>query len=190
MKKKEIRSFFLNERKKISSQKLDELSKEASDCFFNNFDLISVKCAHVFLPIPLKSEINTKYIIDRFWSNYPSIDVSIPKSDLENHTIESYYFTPTTVLEDNPWKIPEPINAYPTPHELIDLVFLPMLAFDERGYRVGYGKGFYDRFLSTCRHDVLKVGLSCFSSIDLIEDVDQYDIPMNYCIVGKELYSF
>lgn len=190
MKKKEVRSYFLNERKNISFQKLEELSRDAADCFFNNFDPNSVKCAHIFLPIPLKAEINTKYIIDRFWKDYPSVDISIPKSDLDNHTIDSYYFTPTTLLEDNPWKIPEPINALPTPHELIDLVFLPMLAFDERGYRVGYGKGFYDRFLSTCRPDVLKIGLSYFPSTDLIEDLDQYDIPMNYCIVGKELYRF
>ncbi len=190
MRKKEIRSFYLNARKNLSSQKLEEISIEAADCFFNNFDLKSVKCSHIFLSIPLQAEINTKYIIDRFWKSYPDIDISIPKTDRANLSIDSYYFTPTTVLEENPWKIPEPINAQPTPHELIDLVFLPMLAFDERGYRVGYGKGFYDRFLATCRKDVLKIGLSCFPSTDLIEDVDKFDIPMNYCIVGKELYRF
>ncbi|MCR6638025.1 MAG: 5-formyltetrahydrofolate cyclo-ligase [Sporocytophaga sp.] len=190
MKKKEIRSYFLNARKNISSQKLEEISMDAAECFFNSFDLKSVKCVHVFLPIPLKAEINTKYIIDRFWKSYPDIDITIPKSDMNNLSIDSYYFTPATVLEENPWKIPEPITAQQTPHELIDLVFLPMLAFDDRGYRVGYGKGFYDRFLATCRSDVLKIGLSSFPSTDHIEDVDQYDIPMNYCIVGKELYRF
>jgi 5-formyltetrahydrofolate cyclo-ligase len=190
MRKKDVRAHFIKVRNELFAEELDALSRDAADCFFNNIDLTNVKCIHIFLPIALKSELNTKYIIDRLWREYPEIDVSIPKSDLVHHTIESYYFTPQTVLEDNPWKIPEPVHADPTPHERIDLVVVPLLAFDRRGYRVGYGKGFYDKFLATCRKDVLRIGLSCFPPIDHIEDVEPFDIPMDCCIVGKDLYTF
>jgi 5-formyltetrahydrofolate cyclo-ligase len=69
-------------------------------------------------------------------------------------------------------------------------VLVPLLAFDESGYRVGYGKGFYDRFLQQCRKDVLTVGFSYFDAIDKIEDTHQFDVPLNYCITPHRIYEF
>jgi len=72
----------------------------------------------------------------------------------------------------------------------IDLIFVPLLAFDETGNRVGYGKGFYDKFLTKCRPDAIKVGLSYFEAIDRISDSEQFDIPLNYCITPQRIYEF
>jgi 5-formyltetrahydrofolate cyclo-ligase len=73
---------------------------------------------------------------------------------------------------------------------MIDLVFIPLLACDLQGNRVGYGKGFYDRFLSKCRYDVKKIGLSFFDPVDKIEDVNVFDIPLDECITPKKTWVF
>ncbi|HEX8461529.1 MAG TPA: 5-formyltetrahydrofolate cyclo-ligase, partial [Segetibacter sp.] len=72
----------------------------------------------------------------------------------------------------------------------IDLVFVPLLAYDKRGYRVGYGKGFYDRYLSLCKPEVLKVGFSYFGPEESIDDTHQFDVPLNYCITPDNIYEF
>ena len=71
----------------------------------------------------------------------------------------------------------------------IDLIFLPLLAFDHAGFRIGYGKGFYDTFLPKCRKDVVKVGLSLFDPVPRLPAED-HDVPMDYCFTPERLYQF
>ena len=70
------------------------------------------------------------------------------------------------------------------------MVILPLLAFDQQGYRVGYGKGFYDKFLSGCREDCLKVGFSYFEPIETIDDCNEFDVPLDLCITPQNVYVF
>jgi len=72
----------------------------------------------------------------------------------------------------------------------IDLIIVPLLAFDKMGYRVGYGKGFYDHFLKKCRKDAIKIGFSYFEPIEAIEDKNEFDIPMDFCITHNEIHIF
>jgi 5-formyltetrahydrofolate cyclo-ligase len=69
-------------------------------------------------------------------------------------------------------------------------VLIPLLAFDRKGHRVGYGKGYYDRFLRTCRKDVVKIGFSYFDPVEKIEDASRYDVRLNYCITPNDIYRF
>ena len=71
----------------------------------------------------------------------------------------------------------------------IEVVFIPLLVFDEKGHRVGYGKGFYDTFLKNCPN-AIKIGLSFFEAEAKIDDHKAYDIPMNYCITPNRIYHF
>ena len=78
---------------------------------------------------------------------------------------------------------PEPTdNLFVSPQQ-IDLVLIPLLVFDQRGYRVGYGKGFYDRFLAQCRPDAQKIGLSLEPPVTVIDDVDDYDVALDGCVM-------
>ena len=70
------------------------------------------------------------------------------------------------------------------------MVLVPLLAFDSKGYRVGYGKGFYDRFLKQCRNDCVKIGLSYFEPIDAINDAGEFDVPLDFCITPQKAYVF
>jgi 5-formyltetrahydrofolate cyclo-ligase len=99
-------------------------------------------------------------------------------------------FTKNTSLELNEFDIPEPINEKAVQNSQIDLVLVPLLIFDQFGHRVGYGKGFYDRFLSECRADTIKIGLCDFSSVQQISPVLPSDIAMDFCITPTKLYAF
>ena len=93
-------------------------------------------------------------------------------------------------FEKNQYGIPEPTGGVAVRERDIDIVFIPLLAFDKSGNRVGYGKGYYDRFLSKCRKDVLKIGLSFFPPVDSIEDVDFFDKKLDFCITPERVYAF
>lgn len=95
-----------------------------------------------------------------------------------------------TIYKANVWGIQEPLNAAVFPPEQLKALIIPLLAFDERGYRVGYGKGFYDRFLEKCAPDVLKVGICQFAPVPEIDDIHIYDVPLNYCITPERIYEF
>jgi 5-formyltetrahydrofolate cyclo-ligase len=94
------------------------------------------------------------------------------------------------VLRETKWGIKEPVDGKEINAELIDLVIVPLLVFDKFGHRVGYGKGFYDRFLSKCRRDTIKIGLSLFPQVDEIDDVNRYDVKLDYGIVPGKTVAF
>ena len=68
---------------------------------------------------------------------------------------------------------------------MLDLVFVPLLISDENNYRVGYGKGFYDRFLLNCRKDCKKIGLNFFKPTSKIVDINAFDIALDAVIYPK-----
>jgi 5-formyltetrahydrofolate cyclo-ligase len=70
------------------------------------------------------------------------------------------------------------------------VVFVPLLAFDKQGNRVGYGKGFYDRFLANCKPETIKIGLSFFEVENEIADVFNNDIELDYCVTPNKIYTF
>jgi 5-formyltetrahydrofolate cyclo-ligase len=104
---------------------------------------------------------------------------------MEGHILEEH-----GLFAKNKYEILEPIGDHSISPELIDLVFVPLLAVDLRGFRVGYGKGYYDRYLVRCRNNVIKIGFSFFEPIDAINDIGQFDVPLSYCITPSRLYEF
>ena len=137
---------------------------------------------HTFLPIKKNREVNTWLIIDRLRDDFPQIKVSIPKINNHSSELEHYYLEGPEQLETNTWEIPEPVKGVPTPTEKIDAVLVPLLAFDKQGHRLGYGRGFYDRFLANCRPDCLKIGLSFFEVEEKIEGISDKDIALDLIV--------
>ena len=109
---------------------------------------------------------------------------------MESGSLIHYLLTDNTKLKTNKWNVPEPVDGIQIPPNKIEVVFIPLMAYDTKGNRVGYGKGFYDRFLQQCNPDVIKIGLSLFEPEDKIEDVFENDIPLDYCITPNKIYSF
>ncbi len=188
MTKSELRNEFLKLRLGLTTPELASLNEKLCSNFFSSIDLASIKVIHTFLPIHSKKEPNTSLIIDKLKKAFPQTRISIPR--VENNHLINFYFEGESQLKKNQWEILEPVSGEPTPTNKIDLVIVPLLAFDKKGNRVGYGKGFYDRFLSECRTDCKKVGLSFFKPVNEITDVDRHDIKLTHCVTSESLYSF
>ena len=142
---------------------------------------------HIFLPIEKNIEIDTEGIISILLGF--DKNVIVPKV-ISNTELEHYLLTDNTKFKINSLHIPEPVDGITVPPNKIDVVFIPLLAFDKLGNRIGYGKGYYDRFLSQCKTNVIKIGLSLFQPEDLIEDIAPTDIPLDYCVTPKKTYTF
>lgn len=142
---------------------------------------------HLFLSIPEKKEVDTSFIMSILQGKDKNI--VLPKINI-NDELSNYLLTDSTRLEKSKLGIPEPLEGIEVPEDKIDVVFVPLLAFDLIGNRVGYGKGFYDTFLSKCKKNVIKVGISYFKAEDKITDPNQYDVRLDYCITPEDIYSF
>lgn len=142
---------------------------------------------HLFLPISAKNEVDTSFILSILHGKDKNIIV--PKI-IGKSTLQHILLTDSTKLITNSWGIPEPVEGIEVSASKIDVVFVPLLAFDINGNRIGYGKGFYDNFLSECKQNVIKVGISIFYAENEITDVNENDIPLDYCVTPEKTYSF
>ncbi len=143
---------------------------------------------HLFLSIDKHNEVNTDYILNILSGKDKHIVIS--KSDFKTNKLHNYLLTDNTIIQKNSWGIPEPINGIEIDNAKIDIVFVPLLAFDSKGHRVGYGKGFYDNFLNSCNPSIIKVGLSFFEAEREIEDLQANDVSLDYCVTPKSKYNF
>ena len=116
--------------------------------------------------------------------------IVVSKSDFETQTMSHVLLQDNTVLKLNSWSILEPENGIQISDEQIEVVFIPLVAFDKKGNRVGYGKGFYDGFLKKCSKNTIKIGLSFFDAEILIDDIEPHDIPLNFCVTPNKIYTF
>ena len=186
MNKSTLRKEALSKRNALSDYEFEELNKKLLGQF-KTFDFSKINTLHIFLPIVIKKEPNTFLFIDWLQENYPQIKVIVPTADFETNTMRHYIYTKKTLLITNDYHIQEPKDAT----EFLgnpDLVIVPLLAFDNKGYRVGYGKGFYDRFL--LNNSSQKIGLSFFKATEEIIDVHLNDIKLDKCITPDKIYKF
>jgi 5-formyltetrahydrofolate cyclo-ligase len=190
MTKAEIRRHLKQKRQHVSAEEIEVLSRQICRLFFENFTLTGVDYLHIFLPIARFKEINTWPVINFLEKNFAGIRIIFPKSNPEDLSMESFLYDTSLVLAENAWGIIEPVAGNRIAAHLIDIMLLPLLSFDTRGYRVGYGKGFYDRFLTTCRNDIIKIGLSMEEPMPEIKDINEFDIPMDYCITPQRIWHF
>jgi 5-formyltetrahydrofolate cyclo-ligase len=189
LKKKELRQYYLHKRNALSKKEIWSLTDAITDQL-KYFNWSSFKCVSLFLPITALNEIDTFEIISYFKNNYNHIKIAVPRTNFIDLSLEHVLFTPLTVLVKNKYNIPEPLYGSILASEDIDVVFVPLLTFDWQGNRVGYGKGIYDRFLSTCKPDTLKIGLSLFEPESLIEDTNIFDIRLSHCITPNKVFAF
>jgi 5-formyltetrahydrofolate cyclo-ligase len=178
--KSELRKIYLTKQKSFSTDERNKLSKQIADNFFEHFTLAKTKNLHIFLSIEKNSEVETKFIYEKIWQDFPHVCTFVPR--VYDDKLQNLQFTENTQLSLNKWQIYEPIGDEFFDENLFDIVIVPLLCFDKNGFRVGYGKGFYDKFLSQCRKDCLKIGVSFFEPITEISDVNEFDVKLDFVV--------
>ncbi len=185
--KAELRKKFISLQTDLSAEHRMEKSGKIAARFFESFDLTRVRYLHCFIPIEKFKEIDTRIIFTTLWNEFPGIHTVVPRVDFQSHEIVNLIFNSTTSLHKNMWDIEEPLHDEIVDAQKIDIVLVPGVCFDSQGHRVGYGKGFYDRFLVSCRPDCLKIGLSYFEPVEKIDDVHDGDVRLDFVVTPSEV---
>ena len=187
MTKSELRKAYKSLRSNLSDVVVDEFSLAIANNLLK-LPIWEYSFYHIFLSIEEQKEVNTDYILNILSGKDKNIVIS--KSDFETGNMTNYLLTDSTKINKNRYNIPEPIDGIEISNHKIDVVFIPLLAFDKLGNRVGYGKGFYDRFLANCKTETLKIGLSFFEAEAEITNVFESDVKLDYCVTATKTYTF
>jgi 5-formyltetrahydrofolate cyclo-ligase len=190
MTKKELRNQYIAKRNELShaeKYKLDDLILIQFQTIALSGDMNMLLS---FWPIESRNEVNTHSVIDFLMFRNPGLQIAYPASNHMNHTMKAILTSDDTEFVEKTHAIMEPSQGDVIAPEHIDIILLPLLAFDKNGYRLGYGKGFYDRYLATCRKDVLKIGFSYFEPVDNIDEMHLHDIKLDYCVTPEAVYQF
>lgn len=187
MTKSELRNHYKLRRKELSQEDLEQLSLDISNQLLQ-LPIWELSFYHLFLSIRAFREINTEYILNILAGKDKNTVIS--KSNFDTITLTNYLLTDNTIIKVNHWNIPEPVDGIEIPSNKIDVVFVPLLAYDKEGNRVGYGKGYYDNFLAECRPETLKIGLSFFDPESQLIDFNYNDVKLDYCVTPKATHKF
>lgn len=188
MSKDELRKAYLTKRLALTETEYRELSVKISDLFFSSFDLSRIHTLHIYLPIESKQEPDTWLIIDRIRIGFPHIRLVIPR--VKGEEMENIFFAGTDQLKKTKWGMLEPTQGTHANPQNIDMVLVPLLAVDKLGHRIGYGKGYYDRFLKLCRPNCIKIGISFFEPEQSIAEKSDHDVLLNACLTPFQVYQF
>jgi len=189
MTKQELRNIYKQKRMQLTTQekmKLDDLLLLQ----FQKIDVSSIQTLFTYWPMLHMNEPNTIPFTNYLRHMIPGLQIAYPKMNKEEGFMQAIFINEETIYHTNAFGINEPDGNTAIHPLAIDLVFIPLLTFDKKGNRVGYGKGFYDKYLMHCADDIIKIGFSYFEAIDQIDDAGEFDVPLTYCITPDCIYEF
>jgi 5-formyltetrahydrofolate cyclo-ligase len=183
-------------RKKISSltsnlpeDEWREKSNEIHKLLFSH--ALWHRSKHIALYHSVEREVDTLAIMKRGWELGKRI--YLPKCDPIEKQLIFYHIESTEQLEVVYYGIPEPVPALcqKLEAEELELVIVPGLAFDQRGYRIGYGGGYYDRFLNNISSQVKTISLAFSFQVFKKQELpnDSFDIPVDGIITEQETFN-
>jgi 5-formyltetrahydrofolate cyclo-ligase len=185
--KAELRSIHKTRRKTLSAKQIEDYSLAIANTLLE-LKIWDYEFYHLFLPIQEQREVNTEYVLNILAGKDKNVVIS--KSNFKDLSMTHFLLTDGTQIKKNRFNIPEPVAGIAIKATQLDVVFVPLLAFDTQGNRVGYGKGFYDRFLADCRPETLKIGLSFFEAETEDIEASENDIRLDYCVTPNATYRF
>ena len=194
MDKKVLRSKYKVLRQSLTQEEIEDKSLAIANQLLRMDALPSLRLVwnklyyHLFLTIEEQKEINTEYILQILAGKDKEIVIS--KCDFATLGMTHFLLTDNTKIKKNSYNVPEPVDGLEVPDAKIDVVFVPLLAYDKQGNRIGYGKGFYDNFLSKCKPETIKIGLSFFPPEEKIEDVSANDVKLDFGVTPDRIISF
>ena len=189
MLKNEARKLYKEKRMALSEKervKLDDLLLIQ----FQSAELPFIESLLTYWPIEENNEPDTHLFTGFLKFRNPEMRTCYPVSDFSTGIMYAAITDIDTPFTKTELNIFEPQSNEFLPAADIDMVFVPLLAFDKNGFRIGYGKGFYDKWLAGTRPDCIKVGFSYFEPIETIEGLHEFDLPLDLCITPHNVYVF
>jgi 5-formyltetrahydrofolate cyclo-ligase len=189
--KEALRILYKQKREQLSAP----IKQQLDDLLLIQFQQLAIDIPSNIMSYKIKNnsnEFDPKLVIDYCYIKNSDIKLSLPRMlpDFNSAAMVAEELGSSTQFFINAFGIPEPKGGSEISPERIDLVIVPLLCFDKSGNRVGYGKGYYDRFLKKCRKDCIKIGFSYFSPIVSIDDTNEFDIPLDYGISPDAIHEF
>ena len=180
-----FRQLFKKQRSELTDNQVKILNKR----IFKNLTTIKIwdnNFYHLYLSNDLNKEVDTDKLIKLLFNKNKRVFVpKILEKDLIHIEINK-----STKYSKNQLGIREPVSSSKIDENLFEVIFVPLLAFDKQGDRVGYGGGYYDNFLGNIKQNAIKIGLSFFEPIDKIMDTEKHDVKLDYVVTTKKVYSF
>jgi 5-formyltetrahydrofolate cyclo-ligase len=188
MDKTELRKLYRAKRKHLSEKERETLSNQLTEQFLeflaHHQDL---KHIHVFLPIAKLNEVDTFGLVDKLLDKGMVLYTSV--TDFKTESMQTIRLERPLEWAEDSYGIPVPHNYQNVDGNLIQLVLIPLLAYDLEGNRLGYGKGFYDRFLESLPQAVIKAGMSYFHPEETIPE-EEHDIRLDFCLTPDNIFEF
>ena len=189
-----LRRAALAQRQALLPDEMAHRSQQLCEQFLQYFPVAQWRWLHVFLPLAKHNEPDTWLIIRRIWTEAWRVRLAAPVVQPDGINLKHFELTPSTPLRDSRWGIPEPLAAAATEISSVvfDAVLVPLLAVDEAGHRVGYGGGFYDRFLAQCNPNTQFIGINVLDDAPVarIADVLPTDVPLHACLTPSSVWHF
>lgn len=187
--KSQLRKQILQARKDLGDEEFAFFSLKIFEQF-KLVDLSSIHIIHIFLPIQEKREVNTWLIVNWLQQEHAHIRLVVPQFTGSFSELSHIELLADVEISCNKWGIPEPVSGESVTATEIDLCLVPLLGIDRRGHRLGYGGGFYDRFLANCRPEIKTIGLSLFEPLGELIEIDKFDIALKACIFPRGIIYY
>ena len=184
------KKFYREKYQKLRKALLQEEIHNLSDKIFFLIKKIPISdktTFHVFMSSKEKKEVETTKLLSYLYSLNKIV---VTSKMLNNKNLLHLRIDQTTRFIENSYNILEPDSLKEVESAELDIVFIPLLCFDKQGNRLGYGGGYYDKFLSKTKNSVLKIGLSFFEPVEFIQGINKFDIPLDMCVTPEKVYDF
>jgi 5-formyltetrahydrofolate cyclo-ligase len=189
--KKILRQQALQQRQNLTASQVETLGVQIIQRVIEEIDWKKFTCVHVYLSCEKRKEINTWSLLDYLWSAQKHITTVTNRMNIVAKQIDCHKINGKTVLEKSAFEIFEPVeNTEKINPQQIDLMILPLLACDEQGFRLGYGKGYYDQLLARCAASMQRIGINYF--LPLAEKIphEAHDLPIHQLISPEACLKF
>lgn len=175
MNKKELRSQIRQRKRAMTTQQIEEKSRQLGELFVNTDAYRNAKTIYGYLPY--NQEVRTVPMLEQAIRDGKQI--AVPK--IYGDEMKFIMLPDLSLVETGYSGIPEPIADGPEGDDPHALVLMPGLAFDKEGHRIGYGGGFYDKFLAKePEHPTLALCYD-FQMLPKLE-TEEFDIPVDTVI--------
>lgn len=187
--KQELRYLYREKRQALSLQEMHARTAMMLETF-REVPVIGRSTVMSFKQMVSKKEVPIQYFEEEAADHFGIGRFCYPAAYIKTGLMSAFLDDENLIWEEVGFGLTQPKAGTIVDPTAIDVVFVPLLAFDGEGNRLGYGKGFYDRFLQTCRPDAQKIGFSWFDAETLLPEISRQDVPLNYCVTPNRLYVF